>query len=308
MKPVLASIAAVLCLGAAARGADNAPRVSDALADAGAGAAQTQPAGADVRATAGQVRHDLWQENVAPPDEDPGGADLRKAIRALQELKIRRGEARAEAPVPALPTTTAATAANTATMPAATTTQPASAITETPSGVPTTQPAERLGPETLGRLRTIAAKGISKPMPLADCLYGGGYLDEACVVYELAEKRAAGDDERAWAVYQMANCKRTSQADVALGLYRRVLTEYPDCCWATGAQAQGEIISWLDVNAPRRVLENLQDLPPATAVTTTRPAEDQPAPAGEPADTARPAASDNTKADADTGQADANQS
>ena len=222
--------------------------------------AQQKTSGTAAHSQSSQAQHELWRNSVAPPADEAPGASLRKAIRDVLATEVNPQPERTDA-VAQEPQAGAET-------PERPTTQPATTATTQPATRTVPQPKDKhsgLSPATLTTLRSAAAKGISKPIMLADSLYRGGYLPEAAEVYELAEKAAGTEADRAWAIYQMANCKRNSEPDVALGLYRRLVSEYPDCCWSLSAQMKGEIISWEQVNTPEKVLEEISDFVPSRA-------------------------------------------
>lgn len=106
----------------------------------------------------------------------------------------------------------------------------------------------------LGRLRALSSKGVTKPTALADALFLGEHYDPAYALYEMALKREPADNDHAWLLFQMANCKRVSDPDMALGLYRRLVAEHPNSLWIGLAQMQQDLIMWNQQARPRQVM------------------------------------------------------
>lgn len=282
-----------ICVAGLAQGADDAGRAVNG---------QTGNNG-DIR---GQVRHSrlsLWRSSIGTLATEPPDTKLQQAVNSLvaAEIAPRRANSnyltaatttngRATTRPAAQPTTqptprptTQPTAQPTTRLAAQRTSRPAAQRTTRPAGSLPASPKPRLtkaagggiSPQTLGRFRLLSAKDITKPIALADSLYSGGYLQQAYAVYETAERQDITPADHAWVLFQMANCKRTSEPDIALGLYRRLLAENPDSPWSNLAQIRGDILVWNKVNAPRQVLKNLQTIKGYQNTDLGRPAVEQ---------------------------------
>jgi hypothetical protein len=84
------------------------------------------------------------------------------------------------------------------------------------------------------------------PMKVADTLYRQKYYTQALAYYEtiyptLSEDRVT---ERQWALFQMANCCRTTDTDRAGKLYAEFIQLYPSSEWTSIAHAQKELLEW----------------------------------------------------------------
>jgi tetratricopeptide (TPR) repeat protein len=128
-----------------------------------------------------------------------------------------------------------------------------------PAPVAVPEPAPQRPPlseEQLRLIRERPLKELGDPMALADSLFLGGHLAEAATLYErmLAEADAS-DGDRAWCIFQAANCKRLSDPDGALGLYERLLVQHPDCLWAEAAKARRTIVQWRRKARPMALLD-----------------------------------------------------
>jgi len=103
------------------------------------------------------------------------------------------------------------------------------------------------------------------PLVLAEVLFAGGRKKLAAVFYQEAlnrdtkkgEKLSAED--KAWALFQAANCLREKDMTAAEKLYLRLIAEYPDCPWVEIAKAQCKLIEWYQHDKPRLLVDSLAD-------------------------------------------------
>jgi len=146
------------------------------------------------------------------------------------------------------------------------------AAPEAPIGEPSAPPPARTAPaaparptgrsrrppfstEEMKRLAEEAPKNPSAALLLADALYLGGHLDEAAPLYErLLAQPTLPDSEKAWALYQSANCKRLSDPAGAATLYERLLNQHPESPWATAATVRKALAQWQARVRPKTLL------------------------------------------------------
>jgi len=197
------------------------------------------------------TRRDLWMEGMSPPEGKQSSEGLARTVRnaVIPKIEPQVKEPRNIA-VPASQPSSRPT-----TQP---TTQPARGQVSEPRAMSDPGPPPKSGEissEELGRLRVLSAKGVANPVPLADSLYLGGYLDEAYPLYRQGLGGELTDPDRAWVLFQMANCKRISDPPAANSLYKRVVSEYPDSRWSGIIQIQSEIIEWKNRTRPEQALE-----------------------------------------------------
>jgi len=203
-------------------------------------------------------RHDLWKGSIRALDAGAKSQDLQRQIESLlatARVAPRKIE-RQSATQPAMNATSQA-AASAGSGPAAPASQPATR----PSGAkarPTKSGRLRLSAEVLAKLRRLSPKGVDRPIMLADSLYLGGYLAEAAEFYNMAMQREPTPQQRAWVLFQKANCKRVSDPAAARGLYRRLLAEQPNSLWGHLADVQQNLIEWRRVNRPRQILAAIE--------------------------------------------------
>lgn len=101
---------------------------------------------------------------------------------------------------------------------------------------------------------------LENPVELAEILYLGGWLKEAGIVYREALSRidSEGTDafgDRAWILFQLANCLREEDPAEARKLYREMISRYPECPWVDLAKAEDELLGWLEKENPKALLE-----------------------------------------------------
>lgn len=77
-------------------------------------------------------------------------------------------------------------------------------------------------------------------------------------MYQMAMQQDPTPVDRAWALFQLGNCKRKDDPEMAMGFYRRLLTEYPDSQWGGVAEIQDQLIEWRRINNPAKLIKELK--------------------------------------------------
>ena len=100
---------------------------------------------------------------------------------------------------------------------------------------------------------------LNNPAQLAEILYLDGKLREAAALYQEALRLTRPDDNaqtanRAWFLFQAANCLRDSDITAAAKLFTQLITEYPDSPWTESAKAQNKIILWYQQDNPDKLI------------------------------------------------------
>jgi tetratricopeptide (TPR) repeat protein len=209
---------------------------------------------------------ELWRANIkALADEHPSSA-IDQSVRTLNSIRLKPKF---------LPPAQVVTS------------QPSS----TPARLPQTAPAppvqKGIAPEVLEKLKKLPASGLASPEELADALFLSGHLDAAGTFYAQALEAAEEPEEKAWLMYQMANCRRAKDPAGASGLYKQILADYPDSLWASLADVQDRLIEWHRKSKPR---DTLQAVVEKLAPPTTRPSGSlRPAGSTPPATATQPA-------------------
>jgi hypothetical protein len=217
--------------------------------------APTQPA-----ATIKDSLKELRRASLTAPASDGTAADLQRAIRSVSAVQVR-------------PKTTDPTPTESALQPATgpAQTQPTSAPT-VGRLVLASRPASApvgISPQTLEQLKKAAPKGLASPLELADTLLAAGEMEAADVFYSQALQQEQPDENKAWTLFQIANCRRGKDPAAAKALYRKLQDEQPNSPWSIVAGAQVQLIDWQLTNKPGAVLSDVDNpnrkvAPPAT--------------------------------------------
>jgi tetratricopeptide (TPR) repeat protein len=96
---------------------------------------------------------------------------------------------------------------------------------------------------------------LNNPFELAEVLFLSGHPKQALACYQEALKRkqtqdARSADDRAWILFQIANCLRDIDRPSAMEAYRRLIVEYPDSPWTELAKAHDKLVDWFDKDKP----------------------------------------------------------
>jgi tetratricopeptide (TPR) repeat protein len=139
---------------------------------------------------------------------------------------------------------------------------PQQAKKASPESKPTFLPVTE---KTLQMLRNLSHnfEKIEDPFGLGEILFLNGDLKEAAVFYQEALNRIDPNDSdsamnRAWLIYQKANCLRNDDQSTAAKLYGQLITEYPNSLWAQLAQIQNQIILWYQKDEPQKLIDEVQ--------------------------------------------------
>ena len=176
----------------------------------------------------------LWRSHAEPLEEAAPPAKLEEAIRKLQAIELK----------PHRPTPTSAP----------------SEQQSQPSTMPAHAATTPLGPdpEMLGKLRQIPAEGLTKAAEVADALYLVGQKQVAEAFYQRALTGADEAGERAWLMFQLANCKKQTDPDLAKKLYGQLAAEYTDSSWCPIALMGIRMIEWEQINQPKELIARVK--------------------------------------------------
>jgi hypothetical protein len=139
--------------------------------------------------------------------------------------------------------------------------QPRSVPTPTPTADLEIASPGSLRPATLDHLEQVAQtpEQVSNPLEVAELLFISGYTVEAIPFYESALARTSRTDEstrsdRAWILFQLANCLRETDMTRARDTYQKLVAEHADSPWGELARARGRIITWYLTSKPEQLL------------------------------------------------------
>jgi len=208
--------------------------------------APTQPA-----ATIRDSLKELRRASLTAPASEGAAADLQRAIRNVSAVQVR-------------PKTTDPTPTESAVQPATgpAQTEPTSAPNTVGRLVLASRPASApvgISPQTLEQLKKAAPKGLASPLELADTLLAAGEMEAADVFYSQALQQEQSDENKAWTLFQIANCRRGKDPAAAKALYRKLQDEQPNSPWSIVAAAQVQLIDWQLANKPGAVLSDVDN-------------------------------------------------
>ncbi len=100
---------------------------------------------------------------------------------------------------------------------------------------------------------------LNNPAQLAEVLYLDGKPQQAAALYQEALRLTRPDDasqtaNRAWYLFQAANCLRDSDIAAASKLFEQLIKEYPDSPWTESARTQNKIILWYQQDNPDKLV------------------------------------------------------
>jgi tetratricopeptide (TPR) repeat protein len=192
-----------------------------------------EPAQREDVAAVKKTKDQLWKTYTAPPRDDAGAASLQQAIAEVKSIHVSEGSAPGKKSA-------------------------SKSATSQPTSAPATQPVEAAPTESpaemIATLKNLPLESIPHPLNLGDSLFENGQLEAALVVYEKAFAAEKNPPDRAWLMFQIANCKRQGQPDEAVALYRRLIREYPDSPWAPVSDCRARLVEWYQADNPRAVL------------------------------------------------------
>ncbi len=122
------------------------------------------------------------------------------------------------------------------------------------------KPQTGLPLDVVKKIEKLPYEKIVNPVGLADTFFLSGNLEAAALVYDLALKNEKDSTNKAWLLFQLANCRKESDPDVAKALYKQLIVEYADSDWSAIARVQLDLIEWLQVNKPYEILAKQNEL------------------------------------------------
>jgi tetratricopeptide (TPR) repeat protein len=199
---------------------------------------------------------ELRRASWAPPAGPESPRDLKSAVEQVKAMDLsmtaippggRASDAAAPKAVPQVAAT-------------ATTTQPQS------------QPAARnpIDAATLEQLKKTPPGNLKEVLAIADALFSGKDIEDAAVFYDLALRQSPSGQDKGWILFQLGNCRRTSDPAAARVLFKQLVEEVPDCPWANLASAVTRVIDWEMAEKPEAAFKK-----PVKPTTTNvaKPAE-----------------------------------
>jgi len=202
----------------------------------------------------------LWESRMAAPDPNEDAetrAALDDLIRRIRTVRFEDSTLKPVFSAPAEPTVP--TNLTPAVSAAPTPQTPPAAPVAAPSKL--SEPPNALGPRTVKKLEDVLQdpNRIGDPLEMAELLFLSGHRPEAAVFYERALARIAPhdsskQDDRAWILFQLANCLRETDMARAKDLYMKLVSEHPGSAWTELAKAHGRLITWYQSAKPQQLM------------------------------------------------------
>ena len=119
-------------------------------------------------------------------------------------------------------------------------------------------PYEQVTNQTLKLLTDLSKHPdqLDNPFELAEVLFLSGHLKEAVPLYHEALNRKdpnqiALANDRAWIMFQTANCLRDDDPPAAAKMYKQLIADYPESPWTDLARAREQLIEWYLKDNPK---------------------------------------------------------
>jgi tetratricopeptide (TPR) repeat protein len=247
-----------LSAGPAPSAAASTPVANDAATQR-AGRPESREAAASTPAeSSGRLTRQLWAGRIAAPDPNEDAETrlaLKRLIRQVRSVQFGR-EAPKPAAVPSAETPLTPAPPRTAS-PAGQATKPVTAGAAVPKKVPVESSLSSQEQSTLQSLLQDPGKA-SDPLEIAELLFLSGRPTDAAPFYAQAlarlfpgESTTAAD--RAWVLFQLANCLRETNMSEAQATYAKLIAEYPDSSWTELARAHSQLLSWYQKDRPQQL-------------------------------------------------------
>jgi hypothetical protein len=119
---------------------------------------------------------------------------------------------------------------------------------------------QNISDQTLDSIKRICEhpESIQNPFALAEILFKCCQNDMAAVYYIAAEdQKNISQDDKAWAMFQAANCLAQNKPENALKKYETLLQKYPQSPWTQIANSKISLLKWKIENTPQTLIENV---------------------------------------------------
>jgi len=211
--------------------------------------AQDQPTSglAAARSAVEAHRRELWRLSIQAPGDTGDSCGLQEAIDRLRKSMH-------------LPKRREATTKTTETRPSetATTKTAETRPTKTATTKAATTRPRPISPAILAKFRKLKPRSVADTAALADALFLAGHPDSAANFYGMAAKGEASPKEKAWLLFQAANCRRKTDPQAALKVYDTLVAAHPDTLWGAIALVQKGIVEWRRTDSLAVLLKEIE--------------------------------------------------
>jgi len=116
---------------------------------------------------------------------------------------------------------------------------------------------------TLKKLKEFleGTEKIENPFQLAEILYRSGQISAAAGLYQHALKQNENigtlcSEDEAWIIFQIANCLRNENPELADKMYKKLIQQYADSPWVDLAKARDKLLNWYGKEKPQNLVKN----------------------------------------------------
>ena len=190
----------------------------------------------------------LWESRISAPDPNADSETRAALDRLIQQIRAVRFAPKDRTPTFSAPPASKPVAEPNEMQPAPT---PMPARIAEPASTAVTKTDATFPSDVEKRLQELVQdpNHVSEPLELAELLFLSNHRVEAAVFYrralDLADaKGTATPEDRAWILFQLANCLRETDMTRAADTYTTLVAEYPDSSWSELAKAHGRLINW----------------------------------------------------------------
>lgn len=199
----------------------------------------------------------LWRAGIAAPTDDKESAAMKELVSRIEAMNLRKVLVPAELLKPVSPVAAAAEA----------TSQPTSQPTSRPTVEASTATSEKTASapaqsKLLEKVSRLDPSTFDSPSVMAEALFLADQQAAAARFYEAAAENETDGEERAWLLFQAANCRRKEDTQASLKLFKKLIDEHAESIWATIARRQKAIIEWQEETNLSAMLEEARRLKP----------------------------------------------
>ena len=205
-------------------------------------------------------RQKLWRAGITAPPDDKESSELKELLLRIEALGLSSVAVPTRLPKPASPGVAAVEATTQPTLKVATVTKSINPRTKPkPQTLATTVPASGAS-ELLEKVSRLDPNTVDAPRLMADALFLAGQQAAAAPFYEVAAEKETDDEEKAWLLFQAANCRRKEDPQAALRIFAKLIDGHAESMWATIARRQKAIIEWQEETNLSAILEEARQM------------------------------------------------
>ncbi len=130
-----------------------------------------------------------------------------------------------------------------------------------PSKIERELPDGQITDQTLQTFKNLSQRPdqLRNPFELAEILFNSHCLTEAAKCYQESLNRMTTNEadqlaNKAWVLFQIGNCLRNIDPQIAMQMYGQLIAEYPNSLWTDLARAKTKLIDWYLKDKPNTLI------------------------------------------------------